>query len=196
MTKDVRGECQHCGDPFNFPAEAAGQTTDCPHCGRPTELLLARPPEMKSPANTKAILYTVLALLILGGGLLAAVVLLKRAERLTARQREATPIAADQNSTAPVHSFAAQGFQATAVTLEKTPNGSVINAVGTIRNLTDRRRLDVSVEIELLDADGHKVGEAKVAQVVLEPGADWRFRIPVLEKNAAAARVLAITERQ
>ena len=196
MPKDVRGDFQQCGGPFNSPAEATGQTTDCPHCGQPTELLLALPPEAKTPASTKAIIYTVLALVILGGGLIAAVLLLKRAERLTARQRGTTPNVAAQTSPAAVDPFARLGFHVSPVTLETSPGGSVVHAVGRIRNLTNRQRFGMNVEVELLDADGNKVGEAKDYQAVLEPDAEWQFRALVLEKTAVAARVLAITETQ
>jgi hypothetical protein len=196
MTKDLRGECQQCGGPFHFPAESTGTTADCPHCGQPTELLPALPPETKSPSSTKAIIYTVLALVILGGGLIAAVLLLKRAERLTARQRETTAAATPQTSTAPADPLARLGFNVSPVTLEKSPGGSVIHAVGKIRNLTDRQRFGVNVEVGLLDAEGENVGTAKDYQAVLEPNAEWQFHALVLEKKAVAARVLAITETQ
>jgi hypothetical protein len=44
-TKNLPGRCQHCGGGFEFPAEGAGTMADCPHCGKPTELMLERPPE-------------------------------------------------------------------------------------------------------------------------------------------------------
>ena len=196
MTKDLRGECQQCGGPFNFPAESTGLRADCPHCGQPTELMPALPPETKSPASTKAILYTVLALVILGGGLIAAVLMLKRAERLTARQREAVAAATPQTSATPADPLARLGFNVSLVTLEKSQSGSVIHAVAKIRNLTDRQRFGVNVELELLDAGGEKVGAAKDYQAVLDPNAEWQFHALVLEKKAVAARVLAITETQ
>ncbi len=196
MTKDLRGECQQCGCPFNFPAESTGLTADCPHCGQPTELLLALPPETKSPVNTKTIIYTVLIILILGGGFLGAVLALKRAERLTARQREATMKAAAQNPPPPADPFAQAGFNVSPVTIEKTQGDSLVHATGKIRNLTNRQRFGVRVEIELLDAAGNKVGDAKDYQAALEPAGEWQFRALVVDKRVVTAKVVAIKEAQ
>lgn len=91
MTKQLNGQCKECGGSLEFPAEAVGTTADCPHCGKPTELLLALPPQERAvPAKT--ILYTVITIIILVGGLIAALVLLKRAERL--RDRNPQPVLA------------------------------------------------------------------------------------------------------
>src|SRR6266446_10065891 len=85
-TKYLKGECSECGGHVEFPAEAAGTTIDCPHCGKPTELLLAAPPEEPSvPRMT--IVWTVSAMLILGLGLAGALVALKHAENLAARKK-------------------------------------------------------------------------------------------------------------
>src|SRR5271165_5831878 len=35
----IKGECGHCAGHLEFPADAAGQTISCPHCGQPTELV-------------------------------------------------------------------------------------------------------------------------------------------------------------
>src|ERR1041384_7114944 len=53
-TKYLKGECGQCGGHLEFPAEATGLTTDCPHCGKPTELLLARPRE--EPAVSRRVI--------------------------------------------------------------------------------------------------------------------------------------------
>src|SRR5580765_4675947 len=96
-TKNLSGECQHCGGRFEFPAEAAGLTGECPHCGQPTDCLLAVPPEEKSPAQTRAVIYTVVAVVILVGGLLGAFAALKRAQRMVAQRQAAQPQADAQN---------------------------------------------------------------------------------------------------
>ena len=91
MTKFLNGQCQACGGSLEFPAEAVGTTAACPHCGKPTELLLAAPPQERS-VPVKTLLYTVFTLLLLVGGLIAALALLKRAERL--RDRNPQPVLA------------------------------------------------------------------------------------------------------
>lgn len=84
MTKFLKGQCSECGGGLEFPADAVGTTTDCPHCGKPTELLLAEPPQ-ESAVHIKTIIHTGIAILILIGGLVAAMIALKRAERMTGR---------------------------------------------------------------------------------------------------------------
>jgi len=99
MTKLLNGQCGVCGGQIEFPAEAVGTTAECPHCGKPTELLLALPPQERT-VPLKTLIYTALAILILVGGLVATIIALKRAERMTGRG-SATPIAAPEPPAAP-----------------------------------------------------------------------------------------------
>jgi hypothetical protein len=80
MSKLLQGECAECGGHLEFPADAAGTTANCPHCGKPTELLLALPPQERTLA-VKTLIYTGIAILILIGGLVGVLTALKRAER-------------------------------------------------------------------------------------------------------------------
>ncbi len=96
MTKLLQGECQLCDGRFEFPADAAGTTATCPHCGKPTELMLAAPPQERT-VPVRTIIYTVITIVILVGGLIAAIVALKRAEKLTGGN-PATPVAAPTSS--------------------------------------------------------------------------------------------------
>jgi len=89
MTKLLKGLCDHCGGQIEFPAEAAGTTAECPICGKPTELFLIAPsPEPFVPRKT--IMLTIVAILILIGGLLAAMLAVRRAERIRDRQPTTT----------------------------------------------------------------------------------------------------------
>src|SRR5260370_38148591 len=91
QTKYLKGECSECGGHVEFPAEAAGTTIDCPHCGKPTELLLAAPPEEPSvPRMT--IVWTLVAVLVLALGLAGARAALNRAQKWATRQKQPTPI--------------------------------------------------------------------------------------------------------
>lgn len=193
--KNLRGECQHCGEPIEFHAEHAGTVADCPHCGQPTELLLAPPPEEGSPVRTKAIIFGALAVIILMGGLVGAVIALKRAQRLKEERLEFAKTEAP-SPPAPADPFAPLGFRGSVVTLERATNNSLVYAVGTIANLSNRQRFGVKVELELLDDAGSKIGEARDYRSVMEPKAEWRFRATVVEKKAVAARIMAIKESQ
>ena len=84
MNKLLKGQCSQCGSRFEFAAQAVGTIADCPHCGQPTEMLLAELPR-ESAVPRKTLIYTGLAIAILIGGLVAAIVALKRAERLVGR---------------------------------------------------------------------------------------------------------------
>lgn len=194
QTKNLRGECQHCGGVMEFPAEAVGTTAACPHCGQPTELMLALPPESESSGRTKAIVFIVIALVILLGGLGGAVLALKRAQRLSNRQ----PVTAANSSTntlaKPVDSFAAIGFRVSPVTLDKGEGSSLVYAVGMIGNLANRQRFGVRVELELRNANGIKVGNATDYRPTLELKEEWRFRALVVEKKATSAKILTIKE--
>src|SRR3954462_7861575 len=87
QTKYRKGECMHCGGHLEFPAEAAGLAADCPHCAQQTDLLLARPKE--EPAiPRKIIVWMVIAVIILLGGLGAAFMALNLAQTKVSRKKE------------------------------------------------------------------------------------------------------------
>jgi predicted RNA-binding Zn-ribbon protein involved in translation (DUF1610 family) len=191
-TKFIRGECEHCGGHLEFPAHAAGSATDCPHCGQSTALRVSTG-ETASRISGKKIVFIFLALVILGGGLIAAMIALDRAKRMAGRQPPAAgpavkaPPAAD-------NPFAHQDFLASPVALEKTPGTSMVRAVGSVKNLAAKRRFSVRVEIELKNAAGQKLESTKDYVASMEPGATWQFKPLVLPKDAASASVIAITE--
>jgi len=85
--RHLKGQCQACGWPIEFPAEAVGTTIDCPHCGKSTELMLALPAEEPTiPRST--IVWTLVTILLLLAGLGGALIALKRAERKAAAQQQ------------------------------------------------------------------------------------------------------------
>jgi len=196
-TKFLQGNCQHCGGHLEFPAESTGMTTDCPHCGQTTELLLAAPPQ-EPTVPVKTIVFTIIAILILVGGLVGGLIAVNRLQREAQQRRAASTAATSEPSTPPkpADPFAQAGFRVSTVTLEKAPGSSLVYAVGTIRNETDRRRFGVKVEIELLDAAGSKVGTASDYQQALEAKAEWSFKALVLEAKAASGKIASIKEDQ
>lgn len=191
--KYLKGECQHCGGHLEFSAEAAGTTAACPHCGQATDLFLAVP-EHKTAVPVKTIVWTAITVLILIGGLIGVMIALKRAQRLAAANKiapAARPVAAT-----PPDPFAQAGFHVSAITLEDTPGSSLVYAVGTVRNATNRRRFGVKVELELFDADGKSIGAAKDYQATIEPQAEWKFKALVVESKVASAKITSIKEDQ
>lgn len=191
-TKPLNGECQHCGGQFTFSAETVGLTAACPHCGRQTELLLAAPPQAPT-VPVKTMVYTGLAVLILVGGLIGAMIAVNRLQR-TAQQRKSAAVPDRTTVPATTDTFAAAGFRISTITLESTLGSSAVYAVGSIRNTTARPRRDLKVELELLDAAGRRVGTTTGRHLALEPNAEWQFKMLVEFPQAASARIISIKD--
>ena len=80
------------------------------------------------------------------------------------------------------------------MSLEKARSGSLVHAVGTVKNESDHQRFGVKVEIEFTDAQGRPAGKATDYSQVIEPLKEWRFRPLVLDSNAASGKVVSIKE--
>lgn len=200
-TRFLKGDCQHCGGRIEFPADAVGTATECPHCGKQTELLLAALPQT-SAVPRKAIVYAVMGFLILLVGLGASLVALKRAQRLAARQNERmAKVSTNAPNSSPLpgtpEAVAAQaGFRVSSIKLEKADGSSLVYAVGNVKNETDRKRFGVKVELDLLNSAGKKIGSATDYQPVLEPKTTWQFRALVVDSKAASVRLASVREDQ
>src|SRR4051812_40446529 len=88
MTRYLKGECVHCSGHIEFPAETAGLTADCPHCGKVTDLLLARP-ETSSGIPTRIVIWTAVTVALLLIAFVVALWQLKRVERWAENKRKA-----------------------------------------------------------------------------------------------------------
>jgi hypothetical protein len=190
-TKRLTGVCSECGGSIEFPAELIGTMTQCPRCRKQTELLLAVPPD-EPLVPRKAIILTIVAVVILAAGVIVPVVGLKRFERLAARQKDrAAPAAGAKDATT------SAGFEVSAFSLEKGQGGEGTHAVGTVVSTSSRPRSRVTLELDLLDAGGRKVGMARDSRPLLEPGAKWQVKVPVAgNPEAVSARVASIKAGQ
>jgi len=200
QTKYLKGECQHCHGHIEFPAESAGLTTNCPHCGQQTDLLLAAPKE-EPTIPTATIIYTIIAVVILAAGLIGAIVALKMAQHKMARKKEdvvaQSPPIAPTNSVPDLNDPITQaGFRISPVTIEKTAGTSLRHAVGTLTNTSDRQRFGVQIQFELFDDSGRKVDATKDYQQVIEPKGEWKFHAPVMSSKATSARATSVTEQK
>jgi hypothetical protein len=198
-TKFLKGECQHCHGHIEFPAESAGLTTNCPHCGKQTELLLALPKE--EPTIPRAtIVYTVVAIIILGAGLAGAIVALKMAQRKVGHKKDEVvaqaPVAPTNATSNPDDPLTQAGFRVSPVTIEKTAGTSLRHAVGTLSNTSDRQRFGVRIQFDLFDDSGQKVDATKDYQQVIEPKGEWKFHAPVMTSKAATAKIISVTEEK
>src|ERR1039458_4057963 len=85
-TKRLEWACSECGGSIEFPAELVGTMTQCPRCRKQTELLLPAPPD-DSAVPRKAIIWTVIAIVILALGVIVPLAGLKHFEKLATRQK-------------------------------------------------------------------------------------------------------------
>jgi hypothetical protein len=201
-TKYLKGECSHCGGHLEFPVDAVGMTADCPHCGKQTELLLATPKD-EGGIPTRIVVWTIVAVLVLGAGLGAAMYALKRAQRWAeARKQVAAPIqntnvVATNAAPAPPapDPIAEAGFRVSEIKLEK--ENSVVHAVGTLQNATTNTRYGVKIELDILDSDGKKIGTTSdLNRETIDPNGKWTFHALVLGRKAASAKATGVSEQQ
>lgn len=190
-TKRLTGVCSECGGSIEFQAELVGTMASCPHCRKQTELMLAAPPDEPGMPR-KVIVWTVVTAVILVAGLIVTVVGLKHFEKLAVQQR-------DRAGAAPVTNDGAvpSGLEVSAISLEKREGGTGLYAVGTVVNVSGRRRSQVTVEFELLDVGGQKVEVARAFRLVLEPRATWQVKVPVAgDSKAVSAKLASVREGQ
>jgi len=189
-TKRLSGVCSECGGPIEFQAELVGTVATCPRCRKQTELMLASPAE-EPAVPRRVIVWSVVTAVILVAGLLGTVVGLKHYERLAAEQRGRTAAAAGAaDGSMPA------GFEVSAFSLEKGEGGNGLYAVGTVVNASGRRRSQVAVQVNLLDAGGKIVEVARAFRPVLEAGAKWQIKLSVAsDTKAVAAKLASLRER-
>jgi hypothetical protein len=202
-TKFLKGACQHCGGHLEFLAEHIGLSVPCPHCGVETELTLLQPPE-EPTVPRRALVWTGIAVIVLGLGLGGALIALKRAERWAQQQKRLASAPAPAPSvdppqatpSQPTNSISQLGLEGSEVTIQKTSGSSLIYAIGTVKNTKDRQCFGVKVELELSDSAGQKVGTTSDYRQVLEAGAQWNFKALILDSKAVSAKISSIREDQ
>ena len=196
--KQLRGQCQHCGGRFDFPAEIIGNPGTCPHCGKDTEMMLERP-KVESDVPKRMVIYSVLAVVILGLGLVAATVALKRA-RSMARSKNPPGVLPGSSGTRTVSGgpFVVQtnDFYVTAATVQKPAGEPLPLAFGVLSNGLSRPRLGVQLTFDVLDARGLKIGTTMDSIILVEPLGKWQFRAPLLQTNAAGVRFASVREQK
>lgn len=182
----------------------AGLTADCPHCGQATELLLATPPE-EPVVPRRTVVWAAIGIVILGLGLVGAIVALKRAERWAARQKRPAEASLQvesavndpiQNGPKTEEAESQNGFEVSTVELEQAAGTSLVYAVGTVKNTSDRKRFGVKVELDLFNMASERIGAATDYQQVMETNAVWHFKAMVVDRKATSAKLASIKEDQ
>src|SRR6516162_335963 len=198
--KYLKCGCQHCGGHIEFPVETIGTLVPCPHCGQETELMLPRPPE-EPTFSRKALILTASAIILMVAALVTTMFGLRHYQKLLA-QRKANVVVPEAQPPLPTNPPIAtpppeegtveSDFRVSGIAIEKQTGSSLIYGVGTVKNLLDKQRFGVKLELELDDAAGQKIGLARDYQQILEPGGEWKFKAPVFESKASSAKLASI----
>jgi hypothetical protein len=192
----VKGECRACGGHLEFPAEAAGETIECPHCGKPTKLAAGAAPNQAGISRRKRLAIAVALFLAAVVPTLLLVLNKPHAAASSALVTKAVSTNTPAAPAVPADEIRTNDFAVSAIRLEKTPGSSLVYVTGKIRNLGDRRRFGVRVELNLFDKNARPIGLAKDYQPLLEPGAEWHFKAMVMESKVVSARLNSIHEEQ
>lgn len=205
----LRGHCEQCGGEIEFPTAAAGQSTACPLCGQSTNLVALVPAAKTSAAATSARpgLWRIWIFVVIAAAILPSVMVLRHGSSptgdnsapgtnsvpQTTSTQPPTP-ATNAPAASPTAPRSLEDLKTGPVTLEKAKNGSLVYAVGILRNESDHQRFGVNIEIELTDARGNDAGTAKDYRAVIEPRQEWRFRALVLNSKATQGKVARVRE--
>ena len=199
----IKGVCGHCAGHLEFPADAAGQTVACPHCGQPTPLVPAV--DGGKPGGSRHRWLGILGALVVVGAVAAgALWYFPKAGRSRLPEAGTLPPVASQAPAAatpapkpPPKSLAlaiTNDFAIMPFALEQTPGSSLVYVTGAVQNVSGRQRFGVKVTFGLCDTNGRPIGAAADYQGVMEPQGEWRFRAMVMESKAVSARFAAIAE--
>jgi cytoskeletal protein RodZ len=80
------------------------------------------------------------------------------------------------------------------IVLRRTQGSTLVYAIGSVHNNSDQQRFGVSLELDLLDAGGKKIGTAKDYAKIIEPRKDWRFRALVVAPKTVSVKLAKIRE--
>lgn len=165
-------------------------TVDCPHCGQP--MLLAPGRSAKKLAVVIGAMG-VLLILIAGGALFY----LKKMPGTTA-----TAVPVETNSPAkkagPVIVYVAtrNDFKISRINLQKSENGGLVYAVGTLKNDTGHQRFGIKVMLDVRDAQTNKIGSASDYVATMEPHGERRFKALLVQPKAASVELADIEEQK
>jgi hypothetical protein len=195
----VKGECRQCRGHIEFPANAAGQTINCPHCGKPTELITFNLPNKTGISGRKRL---AIAIALCAAAAVPAMILLMNKSNRPANSVPSPLPLGPANASEPVAPPKPQALEMTndfaimPFKLEKTPGSSLVYVTGTIQNDSERQRFGVKVEFSLFDTNDNAIGKATDYQQVIEPHGAWRFKAMVIESKAVSAKFDSIIEAQ
>lgn len=203
----LKCSCKNCGNHIEFPATGEGQTVNCPHCSRPTRLVLdeTNPKTPVRKSFNPATLAVITCLLV--AGMAAGVYFWKHkgkpgipapSVKLAIAPATPAPPPATNTVTSPATKpkKSVDDLKVSEVKLEKTKDSSLVYAVGTVKNDSDYQRFGVRIELELFNQNGKKLGTSQDYISILEPRRDWQFRALIPDSKAVTAKVATLKEEE
>ncbi len=194
----LKCSCAQCGGHIEFPAEGLGLSIDCPHCAQPTELALVLPAPTSAfdSRNRKWIMAGAMVLMVGVAGVVGALILAQRlAKKARAADARSIVLAAPKATPPAPRAENFDGFSAAPARIESTAGSTLVYAVGTIKNETEKPRYGVTVELGLFDAAGTRLGSARDYKDTIEPRGRWSFRALLVQKSVTEARVSSVREQ-
>ena len=170
-------------------AAAPGQVRAATPPAGKVPLKFDRPePAAKSKLSKQAVIAIVVAAVVVGLGIAAAALVPKLKGR-----GKPTPGKQTQSGGASGSSAGPMGeLQLLENRFHKANDSGLIFVLGTVTNHTKVQFYNLKIEFELFDDAGTKVGTATDLANNLEGGKTWLFKAPVLDKQAAAAKLSSL----
>jgi hypothetical protein len=218
--------CGHCGAIFEYVPQGAGQIVSCPHCRQKSRLpehalpnpavpdgplekplpicpdcgaVLASPSAICPPCvsrrgRNRLLLGLGLALVLLGAGWLALSALNRPLRRNPPNPRAVPAVLLPQPPVKlpkSIHDLKPGQFH-----LEPRRGNTPAYVTGDVQNVSDHLHLRVRIDLDLLDAQGVKIGVASDTLTVFQPRTHWDVLAPVTNPKAVAARFVSLKEDQ
>jgi hypothetical protein len=191
-TNFLKGECASCGGHLEFPAEAAGETVPCPHCGQPTTLAISG----AAKKSGRGWILIALAILLAGAGMF--VWTQHRGSQNSTVQNNSTATNTATNVSPPPKKPAYEKLTNDLAIypfgLDKMKGSSLLYVTGMVANVSDRQRFGVKVQFQLLDENSNVVGAANDYQATLPANGQWQFKAMVMSSKTVSAKFDSITE--
>jgi DNA-directed RNA polymerase subunit RPC12/RpoP len=186
--------CSSCGGNIEFPLGSAGELIECPHCGAQTKLV-STPENSSAQATEKPAKVPVAILIVIVLVAVGAMILW-----LKTHQSEALPAVvvapAITNVVIPKAFTVLNDFEISKITLKKSEEGGLVYAIGVVKNDTSRQRFGVKIELDVLNEQDAKIGDASDYVAILEPHQRWQFMALLTAPKAAKAVPTRIEEQK
>jgi hypothetical protein len=88
-----------------------------------------------------------------------------------------------------------KGLKVGDIRLDQRKDSTLVYALGTVRNSSDKQRYGVKVVLDLFDKDHKKVGTATDYTQFIDADKEWHFKALVTAHNVATAEPASVTEQ-